>query len=46
MTQVLLRAIRHAPVIRVFTYLSISRRPIAHWVRGEDGRLRYAWAIG
>ena len=46
MTQMLLRAIRHNPDIRVFADLSISRRPVAHWVLGEDGQLRCAWTTG
>ena len=43
MTQLLLRAVRHNPDIRVFAELPLVRHPVAHWVRGEDGALRCVW---
>jgi len=43
MTQLLLRAIRRNPDIRVFAELPVFRRPVAHWERGDDGVLRCVW---
>ena len=46
MTQLLLRAPPHAPITRAFTKPIMACRPVAHWVRGEDGLLRCVWITG
>lgn len=43
MTKVLLRALRQNPDIRVLAQLHAFHRPVAHWVRDEDGELRCVW---